>query len=379
MKIAITGAAGFLGWHLRCALRARNTDVVVCVDARLMADGPALDEALTGVDAVIHLAGINRDDDVVLRDGNAELALSLTSSLDRVDARPRVVYSNSIQAGNGSAYGDGKQAAAEHLAKWAARVGACVVDVRLPNIFGEHGRPHYNSVVATFCYELANGGDPTIIEDRTIPLLHAQDAVDVLVEATDRGESGVLTPAGQELAVSDLLATLREFRRSYATGQIPDITHPTELALFNTYRSYSFPNAFPMHPTLHEDPRGSFFECTRAAGSPSQVSCSTTVPGVTRGDHFHRRKVERFQVLRGTAVIELRRVFDSEILTFPVSGQLPAFVDMPTMWSHSITNTGSDELVTLFWAADLFDPDAPDTYADPVRVDLIRSNSGGPS
>jgi UDP-2-acetamido-2,6-beta-L-arabino-hexul-4-ose reductase len=370
----VTGAGGFLGWHLRCALLARGIEATP-VDSTALRDPQRLDRVLAGADAVFHLAGLNRASAADLSAGNPACATALTSSLRRLDLSPTVIYANSTQAGNGTAYGDGKHAAAMELLHWGKQSGAAVVDVRLPNLFGEHGRPHYNSVVATFCHELATGGSPSILEDRELSLLHAQDAVDVLVAGLEARRSHTVTPSGTEVTVGSLLTLLRSLSEGYAEGQIPALSGGFERDLFNTYRSFCFPALFPIHPKVHADARGDFFECTRAAGGPSQVSCSTTVAGVTRGDHFHRRKVERFQVLRGTAVIELRRLFQREVVSFRVSGDRPAVVDMPTMWSHSITNTGEAELVTLFWAADLFDPDDPDTYSDPVRQ---RDGAGPP-
>jgi len=180
MRVAVTGAEGFLGWHLRCALKARG-HAILPIGRNETADATKLDVALVGADAVLHLAGVNLADADALRTENLVVAQELTASLDRLGLRPPLVYANSIQSGNGTPFGDGKQAAAEHLASWGRSSGAAVADMRLPNLFGEHGRPHYNSVVATFCHELARGGEPTIVEDREISLLHAQDAVDEML------------------------------------------------------------------------------------------------------------------------------------------------------------------------------------------------------
>lgn len=365
MRIVVTGAHGFLGWHVRAALRARNTDEIVAVGRELDGDPAALDALVAGADAVLHLAGVNRADDDELRGTNERLARSLTGALGRTGSRARVVYSDSIQAGNGTPYGDGKAAAAAHLRAWAVDAGAGAVDVRLPNLFGEHGRPGYNSFVATFCHSLATGGQPTVDVDREVPLLHAQDAADHLLAAIEGGPD-VVEPAGTPRMVSQVLATLTTHRDLYAKAEIPDVDDPFDLALFNTYRSYRFPQMFPYLPTVHADQRGELFECLRAHRGQAQVFCSSSVPGAVRGNHFHRRKVERFQVLRGEAVIALRKVLTGETIEFRVSGDTPSLVDMPTMWSHSITNVGDSDLLTLFWTADLLDQASPDTYADQV-------------
>lgn len=367
MRFAVTGAAGFLGWHARCAIKARG-DQFVTIDRRVARDPNLLAAAVSHVDAVLHLAGVNRAQPHVLREQNLSLARALTKAVDRANVRPTVVYANSIQSGNGTAFGDGKQAAADHLFAWAAESGTPFVDVHLPNIFGEHGRPHYNSVVASFCHELANGGRPDIDQDRALPLLHSQDAVDQLLALAVTGRDAVVSPPGRNMTVSALLALLIQFRDLYRIGDIPEISDPLHLALFNTYRSFVFPGLYPIRPKVHSDDRGDLFECVRAHGGQSQVFCSTTRPGVTRGEHFHLRKVERFLVIAGEAEIALRRLFDDHIVQFQVSGGDPAMVDMPTMWVHSITNIGSGELTTLFWAHEILDPQAPDTYPEQVRA-----------
>jgi UDP-2-acetamido-2,6-beta-L-arabino-hexul-4-ose reductase len=277
-----------------------------------------------------------------------------------------IVYANSIQSGTNSAFGRTKEAAADHLMTWGRKTGSAVADVRLPNVFGEHGRPNYNSVVATFCHTLARGETPTIVVDRELLLLHAQDAVDTMIDRIDQKASGVFHPEGCPMTVSAILQKLTSFRDLYRAGDIPDTSERIERALFNTYRSFCFPNLYPIYPVLRSDGRGDLFEGVRGHGGTSQVFSSTTHPGITRGNHFHRRKVERFIVVKGSATISLRRLFHDQVVHFQVSGERPALVDMPTMWAHSITNTGGEELTTLFWTDEIFDPTRPDTYAEPV-------------
>ena len=325
--------------------------------------------ALSGVDAVLHFAGVNRASNQERLFDNVLSAKQLTSSLDQAGVRPVVVYANSIQAGNDSPFGISKQAAADHLSEWGRLAGAAIADVRLPNLFGEHGRPHYNSVVATFCHVLAADGKPTIVDDREVPLLHVQDAVDCMLDLMDRGTSGVFQPEGFLMRVSEVMEKLEGFHDLYVAGEIPDIRSRFDRALFNTYRSFCFPARYPIYPKVRSDNRGDLFECVRGNGGQSHVFCSSTHPGETRGEHFHRRKVERFLVLHGQAVIALRRLFDDKVVHFEVSGERPAMVDMPTMWVHSITNTGAGDLTTLFWADEIFDPEHPDTYRERVELE----------
>ncbi len=360
-SVAISGAGGFLGWHTRAALRESGANTA-SLQLGHGFDVTATATALSGAHRVLHLAGVNRGRDDEVGDGNRHFAEQLAQGLRSADVPPRVVvYANSIQAENGSVYGDSKARAGEVLATAASDVGAEFYDVRLPNLFGEHGRPFYNSVTATFCHQLATGESPRIDTDRELVLLHAQDAADVLL-GDDPGSD--LEHVTVRETVTGLLAKLTTFAATYSRGEIPDIAVRGDRDLFNTYRSFTFPAQTPIPLSQHSDARGSFFETVRSHGGTGQTSFSTTVPGVTRGDHFHRRKIERFIVIGGKATIRLRRLFTRDVVQFEVSGDEPVAVDMPTMWAHSIENTGTTELLTAFWTNDIFDPANPDTIAE---------------
>ena len=366
-RIAITGPDGFLAWHTRCALRARGAYEELLLGRGEFDDPVAMDAVLNQADGIIHLAGVNRAaDDRSIAEVNPWLAEQLVAGLERTGRVIPVVYGNSIHSDGESVFGLAKRQAAQTLAEWGSRSGAPVVDVVLPNVFGEHGRPFYNSVVATFCHLLSQDEQPQVDVDRELPLLHAQRAADVLIDALESPQSAEIRPAGHPMTVTGLLERLVPMRDAYRTADLPDLSDPFTRDLFNTFRSYTFPQQWPVYPQVRSDQRGALFETVRVPGGQSQVFFSTTNPGFTRGQHYHRRKVERFLVLRGEAVIRLRRLLTDEIVEFPVSGERPGIVDMPTMWVHSITNTGSEELITLFYADEVFDPDHPDTYPEEV-------------
>lgn len=362
MTVAMTGSRGFLGWHTRAALREAGveaTDIRVG-DSFDLADATAAASS----ERLIHIAGVNRASDAEVEQGNLRFASQLADAIRRAEAPPStIVFANSTQSTNGSVYGEAKRRSAELLAAAASDVGADFVDVQLPNLFGEHGKPFYNAVTSTFCHLLADGETPTVEQDRTLTLLHAQDAADALLGAVDPAR---LPRLAVEESVSGLLRRLTGFARTYRAGEIPDVSARFDRDLFNTYRSYTFPEAAPVHLTRHADARGAFFEIIRTHGGAGQSSFSTTVPGVTRGDHFHRRKIERFTVLQGRARISLRRLYADEVVSFDVSGDAPAAVDMPTMWAHNITNIGEETLFTSFWTNDIFEPANPDTIAEAV-------------
>jgi UDP-2-acetamido-2,6-beta-L-arabino-hexul-4-ose reductase len=367
VKVVITGADGFLGRHLRVRLFAQGAHKVICVGRATFAEDERLCGDLRGSDAVIHLAGVNRDAPDVVERENESVAQRLVDCLDAIGRVPVVVYANSVQAGRDTPYGRGKQRAAEVIGCWAAHHEGRFANVLLPNIYGEWGRPNYNSFVATFCARLAVGTPPLIDEDRELPLLHAQDVAQVLIDQLDGPATQTeVVPEGWPTSVGEVAIRLTELAATYATGLIPDLSDPFALRLFNTYRSYLYPDRFPMPITAHNDVRGTFVETAQSLGGQGQSSYSTTAKGVTRGDHFHLRKVERFVVVRGRARICLRPVWGGPVWTYNVSGDSPALVDMPTLVTHNITNVGEDELGTVFWINEIFDPDDPDTFADAV-------------
>ena len=371
MRILLTGAEGFLGWHLRCRIHATTDHEVVPVGR---ADWHRLAELAADVDAVIHVAGVNRASDDELVQGNVALAQDLADALAETSG-VAVVFANSIQVGNGTAYAAGKERAAEVLRGAAERLGGRFVDVLLPNLFGEHGRPGYNSFVATFV-DRAVSGDRPEIADRPIELLHAQGAAQALLDALDPASPDVVRPAAHPTTVQAVWDTLQRFHATYVPrADVPSMADDFERDLFNTYRAALFPEHYPLALEPRSDQRGRLVETVRTHGSGGQTFVSTTVPGVTRGIHYHLHKIERFVVLDGEAVIRLRRMFDHEVLEFPVSGERPVVIDMPTMWSHEITNVGDRVLTTLFWTDSLFDPEAPDTIHEPVVATAAEETS----
>ena len=368
MRVVITGGDGFLGWHTACRLRVLHGIDAVRLGRAEIEDAELLAASVRDADVVLHLAGVNRaatDDEV--RAGNVGIAQRLAAALGVAGGGRRVVYANSIQARLDNPYGRGKAEAGDILRDVASETGGSVADVLLPNLFGEHGRPRYNSFVATFCHLVATGEEPTVSEDKEVPLLHAQRAAAALIAVMDGSTDVLVEPGAEPRKVSEVLATIKSFHEVYERGEIPPLEDEFTVDLFNTYRSYTFPDQFPRFATVHADARGELFETVRSHGGTGQSFVSTTRPGHTRGEHFHLRKVERFYVVRGTARIELRRLLHDEVVSFTIDGDRPGFVDMPTMWVHNISNIGDDDLVTVFWADQLLDPDNPDQYPERVR------------
>lgn len=365
MKIAITGGGGFLGLHTRAAAYSMGHDTA-CIGLGNKFRKESAAAAINRSGCLIHVAGVNRGSDTQVQEGNLNFAAQLSAVVRTVSSPPSIiVYANSVQAGNPSVYGQAKAEAAEVLQEAAGYVGAQFNNILLPNLFGEYGRPFYNSFLATFCQLLSEGRTPELLNDREIRLMHSQDAADVLLGSVPQEDMDTLTVSR---SISAVLTQLQEISHLYRKGDIPSLGSNFDLGLFNTYRSFRLqqPHHFPFVLDRRADARGSFFELCRTRGGEGQTSFSTTVPGVTRGQHFHRRKVERFVVLSGKAEIAMRSIFNNDVLRFAVDGSEPVAIDMPTLWTHNITNTGSSDLFTMFWASGIFDPNCPDTFPTDV-------------
>jgi UDP-2-acetamido-2,6-beta-L-arabino-hexul-4-ose reductase len=371
VKIVVTGASGLIGWHAsvrlhaqNCAARFRGEPVpfdLVQVDHAAFADPERLRAAMAGADAVLHFAGVNRGEDGEVESANPRIARTLVDAIRRAGSKPHIVYANSTHAANDTPYGRSKRAASEMFA--SSDLG--LTNLILPHIFGEGARPYYNNVTATLIDQVIKGEVPTINPDGVVHLLHAGAAAQIAIDAGLEGQVGEVTPTGLRTGVPTLYELLRTFHQNYSVNIFPDLADKFQAALFNSYRTALYPDSFPRPLKLNTDKRGTLFEAVKGGGG-GQSFASWTKPGVTRGDHFHLDKVERFLVLDGEAIIRIRRVLDGPVWKYRVSGKAPTPVDMPTLHTHSIENVGDRPLLTLFWTHEMFDPNAPDTFADPV-------------
>jgi UDP-2-acetamido-2,6-beta-L-arabino-hexul-4-ose reductase len=365
MKVGITGANGFVGWHLRCYLYSLGEaiDEVRLADRQSFADEAVLADFVSDLDFIVHLAGVNRASDDDLMSGNVEPARQLVAALKQTDPKPCVLYSSTTHALTPTTvYGEAKKAVSDTLSAWAADSGGRFINLIIPHVFGEYCKPHYNSGVATFCHQIVQGEAPQVNPDGRLELVHVQDLVEQMVGLYSQDVTGDHRVQGYPISVPEVLARLQNLHDIYVNQmQLPDLSDDLQRRLFNTLRSYiPYPDRNRL-TTLHTDNRGWLVETVKA-GSGGQCFVSSTHPGITRGNHYHRYKVERFFVLQGKAEIRLRKLFTDEIIRYQVSGDSPGFVDMPTLHTHSITNIGDTELITLFWADEYFDPAHPDTY-----------------
>lgn len=371
LKIGITGQAGFVGNHLYNTLGLFPEEFTrIDFKREYLDDSKALDAFVLQCDVIVHLAAMNRHDDAqVIYNTNIDLVKNLTSSLERTGSNPHVLMSSSSQEERDNLYGQSKKEGRELLAAWAAKAGALFTGLIIPNVFGPFGKPMYNSVVATFCHLVANGGSPKIDVDGDLKLIYVGEVVSEILNKirTKANEPLYAMPHTSEAKVSEILNLLNHYKEVYQDkGEIPAINNTFELNLFNTYRCYiDIENYFPVKFTQHTDPRGTFVEVIRL-GVGGQVSFSTTVPGITRGNHYHTRKIERFAVIKGKALIQLRKIGTDEVLDFYLDGNEPAYVDMPIWYTHNIKNIGEEVLYTNFWINEFYDPNDPDTYFENV-------------
>ncbi|MBB6017761.1 UDP-2-acetamido-2,6-beta-L-arabino-hexul-4-ose reductase [Deinococcus radiopugnans ATCC 19172] len=354
-----------LGTHVRAYFRGLEDLEVPTADRQTFASG-RLADFVDGCDAVIHLAGMNRGEDDVVAQTNLDLTRQLIEALEARHSKAHILFSSSTHIERDTAYGTSKREAAALLSDWAQRNGGRFTNVILPGVFGEGGKPFYNSVVSTFCHQLASAEKPTPHNDAPIEQIHAQEVARRFEALIRDGTLGDVRVQGHNMTVYGLLDALGSMHNLYAEHIIPDLREDIRRDLFNTYRSYLYPKHYPVALTLHTDPRGSLFEAVKSPNG-GQSFMSTTHTGITRGNHYHTRKVERFLVTGGEAEIKLRHLFGEEVQTFRVSGERPSYVDIPTLHTHNITNIGDGTLTTLFWTHELFDPAQPDTVAEPVE------------
>jgi UDP-2-acetamido-2,6-beta-L-arabino-hexul-4-ose reductase len=367
--IGITGMAGFVGSHLRDRL-AREKDVeLMPYDDSFYENPDAFIEFARNANVIVHLAGVNRDEPGAVYQKNIELMEMLLAFADAAQSTPYIIFSSSTQIDRDNEYGRGKKRAMELLEQWSNNNNAPAVSMVVPNVFGDGGRPFYNSVIATFCYQLTHGQEPTIIQDGQMTMIYINDLVEEIYRLIENPPSGYrveyIAPRA-EVKVSEALALLNRYKVAYyGSGMVPAIGSAFERHLYNTFITYMDAVDWERHLKLNTDERGSFVEVFKLENG-GQVSFSTTRSGITRGNHYHIRKNEKFCVVSGHARIKLRRIGTDKVIEYFIYGDKPSWVEMPIYYTHNITNVGNTELVTLFWINEHFNPDDPDTFFEEV-------------
>lgn len=370
-RVGITGEKGFIGTHLYNTIGLYPANYTrINFKKEYFKSTQQLDQFVSNCDVIVHLAGVNRHNDAqTVYNTNINLTQLLVDALERTGAKAQLIFSSSLQEEKDNLYGQSKKVSRMLLADWAKRNGRQFAGMIIPNVFGPFGNPYYNSVVATFCHQLVHSETPQIEVDGELKLIYIEDLVKEIISIINEeiSESEYLVVHTDTVRVSEILKLLISFKETYMKhGVIPLLHNKFELNMFNTFRCYEdIRKKYPVKFKQATDTRGSFTEIIRL-NIGGQVSFSNTHPGITRGNHFHTRKIERFAVISGEALIQLRRIGTNEVMNFHLSGNEPAFVDMPIWYTHNIKNIGKTELYTIFWINEFYDESDPDTFFEEV-------------
>lgn len=367
--ILITGAGGFVGKNLYWRLHSEGYTNLLCADVETPDE--ALREYCGRCAFVFHLAGVNRpQSNDEFYSGNLGYTDRVLQYLREAGNCAPVLLTSSTQAELDNDYGKSKKSAEDAVFAYESETGVGCYVFRMPGVFGKWCRPHYNSVVATFCSQAANAQPLTVRErEFALPLVYIDDVVSCFIRAMD-GEvqrtrsipSMCMVQPVYQTTLGFLADTITSFADSRKSLQTPDMGDALTQKLYACYLSYLPENAFAYPLTPHTDARGSFTEFLRTQGA-GQVSVNVSRPGIVKGNHWHNTKNEKFLVVSGEAAIRFRKVGTHDVITYKVNGANPVVVDIPTGYTHNIENTGTGDLVTVMWASEPFDPQNPDTYA----------------
>jgi len=369
IRVGITGQGGFMGSHLYNFLGTKSTEIKqISFKTNYFEDEVKLQNFVKSCDVIVHTAAMNRhQDEQVLYNTNVGLVHKLVNACEVTKSSPKIIFSSSTQEDKDNLYGKSKRDGRKYFEAWAANNNGHITSLIIPNVFGPFGRPFYNSFISTFSYQIIQGEKPEIINDTKVNLIYINELSDafyneIIKKDSENIQSHVVSHTSSR-KVSEILTLLKYFKIQYLeNGQIPEVDlNAFELDLFNTFTSFIPKDYFPRKFIKHSDDRGAFVEIMRA-GSSGQTSYSTTVPGITRGNHYHTRKIERFAVIRGKALIKIRKIDSDEVYEYVLDGTEPAYVDMPIWFTHNIKNIGNTELITLFWINEPYDPENSDTY-----------------
>lgn len=381
MKILITGANGFVGKNLVSTLKnikdgkdkTRNIDIedIYSYDADNTIDD--LKKYTSDCDFVFHLAGINRPKDVSeFYEGNASFTETLCSLLEEHDNKSPILISSSIQASKDNDYGKSKKEGEEYILNHGKKMDSKVYIYRLANLFGKWCRPNYNSVTATWCYNVANEKDIQINDPNVeLPLCYIDDVVNEFLNALEGHPTACKEGIYEvhpvhHVKLGELADIIKSFKESRGTLNVPNMKEGSlEKKLYSTYLSYLPKDKFSYPLKMNTDQRGSFTEFLKTE-EYGQVSVNVSKPGITKGQHWHHSKNEKFLVVSGKGLIQFRDIYSDEIIEYYVSGDKLEVIDIPTGYTHNIINIGESDMVTIMWANEKFNPEHPDTYYEEV-------------
>lgn len=380
MKILVTGAKGFLGKNL-CEMlknirdgkdKMHGVDVDEIYEFDIDTPKEKLSEYCQNADFVFHLAGINRpktEDEFMT--GNYGFTAELLSELKKYQSKAPIMVSSSIQAALDNPYGKSKKAGEDLIFEYGKKNKVKTLVYRFPNLFGKWCRPNYNSAVATFCYNISHDL-PITVNDRAhmMTLCYIDDVVNELVNALvgkeHRKDNYCIIPIEYRITLGEIVDLLMEYKNSRVTKLVPNMTGFSK-KLYSTYLSYLEPSDFVYKLKMNCDNRGSFTEILRTENA-GQFSVNISKPGITKGQHWHNTKNEKFVVVSGRGLIQLRRIGSDEVINYEVNGEEITVVDIIPGYTHNIINlSDTEDLVTFMWCNECFNPDIPDTYYEEVE------------
>lgn len=365
MKILVTGAKGFIGKNLIAELKNRNYNEIYECDIDTTEE--QLEEYAKNCEFIYHLAGVNRpQNEEEFMKGNFGFTSTLLEKLAKHKNKSPILITSSIQAELDNPYGKSKKAGEDLIFSYGKKNGVKTLVYRFTNVFGKWCRPNYNSVVATFCYNIAREleikvNDPEVVMN----LIYIDDVVEELINALEgkehKQEDFCYVPVVHTIKLGEIANLIYSFKESRVNLIIPNMKDLFIKKLYSTYLSYLPENEFGYSVKMNEDNRGSFTECFKSEDR-GQVSINISKPGIVKGNHWHHTKNEKFLVVKGKGIIRFRRIDSSEVIEYQVSGEKLEIIDIPCGYTHNIENIGDTDLVTVMWANELFDPNKPDTY-----------------
>ncbi|NIK11796.1 capsular polysaccharide biosynthesis protein CapF [Alkalibacillus almallahensis] len=365
MKILITGSNGFIAKNLIAELESQGHDELLLFNRNSSLDD--LEDYCHNADFIFHLAGVNRPErDEEFMEGNYDLTNELLNKLKKHNNRSPILITSSIQAEQDNLYGKSKKAGEDLVFDYGERHQVSTYIYRLPNVFGKWSEPNYNSAVATFCYNIANDipiqvNDPNVV----MQLVYIDDVVKEFLQALNNSPNKIdyfcEVPTVHRVTLGNIVELIQSFKDSRNNYFVPDLSDEFTKKLYSTYLSYLDTDNFSYPLKKNVDHRGSFTEILKTPDR-GQVSVNVSKPGITKGNHWHHTKNEKFLVVSGEGVIRFRQYGSDKIIEYHVSGEQLEVIDIPVGYTHNIENLGDTEMVTLMWANELFDPDNPDTH-----------------
>ena len=370
MKISITGGDGFIGSHLSNTIKYKYKEIeLLPFKKSFFTNKDSLDKLIGEIDVLIHLAGINRHDDPdYLYKHNTELCHKIVESIKRTNFSGKIIFASSTQEKLDSAYGKAKKNSREMFTKASKTLGFSFLGLIIPNVFGPFCKPNYNSFISTFCNNTILNKQNIIKKNNKIPLIYINNVIEIIINKIySKNQIKEVLKEDVLISVSDVKDLIDSYYSIYyRKGIIPRFNSEFQLNLFNTFNSFILLDQYyPKQLNQKSDNRGIFSEVVRS-NMLGQYSYSITNPGEVRGNHFHTRKIERFAVISGNAIIELRKIGTTKKITFNIKGETPCYVDMPIWHTHNIKNVGETPLITLFWINEFYNEDDSDTFFEKV-------------